>query len=129
MHWRTTFTVLAIQYCLDSIESIVLTIKFNDRIRNISSHYEGIKAWETSQSRTGRTSGTVPAISESDLGQLNIEGVFMNPSFVARGKFASIHGGGGNQDSSKRFVFKLSDRVHNCVIVGIFSTKTALLVL
>ena len=48
----------------------------------MQSHYEGIKAWKTSQSRSGRNSGTVPAISEYDLGQLNIEGVFMNPSWV-----------------------------------------------
>ena len=67
----------------------------------MQSHYEGIKAWETSQSRLGRNSGTVPAISEYDLGQLNIEGVFMNPSFIARGKFSLINGVNGNQDSSK----------------------------
>ena len=67
----------------------------------MQSHYEGIKAWETSQSRLGRNSGTVPAISEYDLGQLNIEGVFMNPSFVPRGKFSLINGVNGNQDSSK----------------------------
>ena len=51
--------------------------------------------------RSGRNSATVPAISESVLSQLNIEGVFMNPSFVARGKFASINSINGTQDSSE----------------------------
>ena len=78
----------------------------------MTSHYEGIKAWETSQSRSGRNSGTVPAISEYDLGQLNIEGVFMNPSFIARGNFALIHGVNGNQDNSKNLVL-------NCAVVFI----------
>ena len=78
--------------------------------------HEGIKAWETSQSRSGRNSGTVPAISEYDLGQLNIEGVFINPSYVPRGKFSFINGVNGNQDSSKyldNFRSKLELRLMN----------------
>ena len=51
--------------------------------------------------RSGRNSASVPAISESALRQSNIEAVFMNPSFVARGKFASINSINGTQDSSK----------------------------
>ena len=70
-------------------------------VLNMKSHYENIKAWQTSLSRSGRNSATVPALFGQDLGQLNIEAVFMNPSFVARGKFALINDINGNQDSSE----------------------------
>ena len=55
--------------------------------------------------RSGRNSATVPAISESALSQSNMEGVFMNPSYVARGKFALVNSINGTQDSSENNSF------------------------